>query len=198
MWDSLNSASTVNDLRLIHVDDEDFCRVRLNRENNAKYNNNSDYINVSIVRSVLPVRIKGKGLNHCPLSRNSQTNHPHDSSMLRKVRGVTVRETSCWSASLFWGPTENTLDDFLRMIVEQEIDIIVMLSSPYDPITRTYIVSCTQLLSFIDSIAFSTSMHLTSRKRANRHLKRRFSKWAQQASVHRTVTRVDAYTFNPK
>jgi protein tyrosine phosphatase len=41
----------------------------------------------------------------------------------------------------FSGPTEQTLDDFIRMIIEQQITVIVMLSFPYDPITCTYAVS---------------------------------------------------------
>ncbi|UJR27548.1 hypothetical protein I4U23_008830 [Adineta vaga] len=36
------------------------------------------------------------------------------------------------------GPIDHTLDDFIRMIVEQEISVIVMLSYTYDPIIRTY------------------------------------------------------------
>jgi len=36
------------------------------------------------------------------------------------------------------GPTDKTLDDFLRMIVEQKIELIIMLSYSYDPITRQF------------------------------------------------------------
>lgn len=35
---------------------------------------------------------------------------------------------------------EQTLDDFIRMIIEQQIAIIVMLSFVYDPITSTFAV----------------------------------------------------------
>jgi hypothetical protein len=44
------------------------------------------------------------------------------------------------------GPTEHTLDDFIRMIVEQQITAIAMLSFPHDPITLTYAVSLFHLV----------------------------------------------------
>jgi hypothetical protein len=54
----------------------------------------------------------------------------------------------------FIGPLEQTLDDFIRMIVEQQITVIIMLSFPYDPITSTYAVrelisSCFSLMKFV-------------------------------------------------
>lgn len=57
------------------------------------------------------------------------------SSRLKNIYGKE------WFKSLFLGPSEQTLDDFIRMIVEQQISVIVMLSFTYDPITCTYAVS---------------------------------------------------------
>ncbi len=50
---------------------------------------------------------------------------------------------------MFSGPSEQTLEDFIRMIVEQEISVIVMLSFTYDPISCTYAVSQLCELSFL-------------------------------------------------
>lgn len=156
MWESIAASVLFIDRCLFHVDDEDFCRVKLNRDNNETYHSTSDYINASMVCSVLPVGIERERSHSLfSLIRNKRLKHPNGSSMLRKVSGAIAMEISCWSRSLFWGPTENTLDDFLRMIVEQEIELIIMLSCPYDPVTRTYIVSYTKFLSLIDDLLFA-------------------------------------------
>ncbi|CAF1442840.1 unnamed protein product [Adineta steineri] len=49
-----------------------------------------------------------------------------------------INASVIWSIPPVWRPSEQTLDDFIRMIVEQQISVIVMLSYTYDPITCTY------------------------------------------------------------
>lgn len=61
---------------------------------------------------------------------------------------------------------EQTLDDFIRMIIEQQITIIVMLSFVYDPITTTYAVSrsiAVLALSLKKILSSSKNMHRISR-----------------------------------
>lgn len=87
---------------LFHVDDEDFCRVKLNRDNNEKYRSASDYINASIVCSVLPVGIEGeRSRSLSSLIRSKRLKHPNDSSMLRKVSAAIATEMSHCSGSRF-------------------------------------------------------------------------------------------------
>ncbi|CAF4868313.1 unnamed protein product [Rotaria sp. Silwood1] len=87
-------------------DDEDFCRVSLKKNIDNQSNDNSDYINASIIRCIPPDRIS-----------------------------TTSTSRIFYAAQ---GPTEQTIDDFIQMIVEQQITLIVMLSFSYDPIGCTY------------------------------------------------------------
>ncbi|CAF0785825.1 unnamed protein product [Rotaria sordida] len=91
---------------LIYPYDEHFCRVSLKKKINNQTNDDSDYINASIIRCILPDQI-----------------------------------TTASTSRIFYaaqGPTEQTIDDFIEMIVEQQITVIVMLSFSYDPITCIY------------------------------------------------------------
>ncbi|CAF2348722.1 unnamed protein product [Rotaria sp. Silwood2] len=90
----------------LNLDDEDFCRVSLKKKIDNQSNDNSDYINASIIRCIPPDQI-----TTTPISR------------------------IIYAAQ---GPTEQTIDDFIQMIIEQQITVIVMLSFSYDPITCTY------------------------------------------------------------
>jgi protein tyrosine phosphatase len=104
--------------------------------------NNSDYINASIVRSISPVWSNEKKTCLKILIYLLESNKYNNIfEILLCISRLTKdlckkQDFLC----LFSGPTEATLDDFVRMIVEQEITLIVMLSFTYDPITCIYAV----------------------------------------------------------
>jgi hypothetical protein len=60
--------------------------------------------------------------------------------MLRKV-SKSLSDLKKSFEHLLSGPTDYTIDDFVRMIVEQQITVIIMLSFTHDPLTSTYAVS---------------------------------------------------------
>ncbi|CAF0822210.1 unnamed protein product [Adineta ricciae] len=70
---------------------------------------------------------------------SNQSSDYINASIVRCIRPEHISKTI--TSRIFLaaqGPTEHTLDDFVRMIFEQEIFVIVMLSYTYDPITCTY------------------------------------------------------------
>ena len=98
------------------------------------------------------------------------------------------------------GPVEQTLDDFIRMIIEQQIATIVMLSFVYDPITSTYAVSrCIgYLLTLKTILSFSKNMHHISLIKPIVGLKQNSTSFRPVRFPSRIVILVDVYKSNQK
>lgn len=105
----------------------------------------------------------------------------------RFFRAVRFMRNGC--SNIYVGPTENTIDDFLRMIVEQKIEMIVMLSSTYEPITQTFAVCHEVILrrmtfSFVFS---SANMHLILRRKPVRLWSQNSSQYEQNQCIQTIV-----------